>query len=141
MTSGRYPLERIAALRADTADERVRDLAAALAAETEAEAALATRTATVTRLEGARRDAARLDGPAPAWALARQAAWAIRLERDLTAARARRDAAQRDLAARRAEADAARAAAAQARAERTAVERHREDWDDRERKRRERAED
>ncbi|MBK9034683.1 MAG: hypothetical protein IPL61_26030 [Myxococcales bacterium] len=141
MASPRYPLARVGELRAEVATERVRDLASALADEVEAEAALAGTAAAVARLQAAIAAAGALAGPRPAWALAQRDAYAARLRRDLDRARAAQTSAAAALAERRTTTAAARGAAATARAERDTIERHRTDWDDAQRKTRERRED
>jgi hypothetical protein len=140
MAGPRYPLERVAALRADAAAATVRELAAALTDEADAEVALAGADDVVARAEAAVRGCT-LDGAGPAWALARRDAYRARLVRELGAARDRRAARAATLELRRHATALARALATTARAEREVVDRHRAGWSDARRKARERAED
>jgi|GEM_PF-2924824 len=139
MASSRYPLERVASLRADAASTTVRELAIALTAEAEAEQSLADSEAAVARAEARARVTD--DRGGPAWQLAQREAYRVRLRREVVAARARRDARVAALELRQRATAEARALATSARAEREVVERHRAEWTDAQRKARERAED
>ena len=137
----RYPLARVRELRADTATERTRALATALAGLADAEAAVLAIEARRARLRGTLTDATALTAPAPAWALAQRDAYASRLRRDLAAIDAALTTARALVATRTAEVETARTATAHARAERDTVDRHRADWNDAQRKARDRRED
>ena len=137
----RYPLARVRELRADTATERTRALATALAALADAESAVLAIEARRARLRGTLTDATALTAPAPAWALAQRDAYASRLRRDLAAIDAALTTARALVATRTAEVETARTATAHARAERDTVDRHRADWNDAQRKARDRRED
>ena len=144
--SPRYPLERLAEVRAMTAAGAAIDLAAALRGEAEAEAAVAEAVAAVTAAQVAARAVALLDhgdgaSPAPAWQVARQEAWATRLRRDVVRAQARLVQREAERGEWRGAVALAREQAVSARAEHQVVERHRERWEGAEKKKRERRED
>ncbi|MEZ4398690.1 MAG: hypothetical protein R3B06_01630 [Kofleriaceae bacterium] len=141
MASPRYPLERLAEVRADAAEQETLELARALADEGAAEAAVAQAEAVVAALRSRLTDASRVDDPVPAWRLRQHDAYRGRLVRDLDAARARHRAAAATLVRCQAATATARDRTAAARAERDAVDRHRSDWDDRQRKARDRADE
>lgn len=141
MAEPRYPLARVRELRADTATAQTRAQTRALAALTDAEAAVVALDARRARLQATLRDATALTAPAPAWALAQRDAYASRLRRELATFDAAITTARAHVVTRAAEVDAARAATATARAERDAVDRHRDDWHDAQRKARDRREE
>ncbi len=142
MVTSRYPLARLAELRAQRATGAAIDLAAALAGLAEAEAQVEAATAAVAAATAAARAMPLVGGAETAAPeVLRRAAYGERLRRDLERARAR-------LAIRQAERDEWQAAVVhaqgrmtEARAEHRVVERHRERWQDVAAKRRDRRED
>jgi hypothetical protein len=146
--SGAYPLERLAELRALRAAGAAIDLAAALRGEAAAEDEVRSARAAVEAARWAARGAALVGAPGPdddrgepAWQVARRAAWAVRLRRDVARAEARLADREAACAEWRQAVAQARDQATSARADNQVVERHRERWEDSERKRRERRED
>lgn len=140
--SNRYPLARLAEIRALRATGAAIDLAAALAGEAEAETDVAEARAAV----DAARTAARTftlaaTGSTPAWSVVQRDAYAIRLRREIDRSLVRLAACESDLAEWRATVESARDQAVTARAEHKVVERHRERWEDADKKKRERRED
>jgi hypothetical protein len=140
--SDRYPLARLAEIRALRATGAAIDLAAALAGEAEAEAEVADARAAVDAARGAAR-AATLTGETPlaAWQVAQREAYAIRLRRDVERAGERLRACEAELAEWRAAVAVARDHATSARADQKVVELHRDRWDAAAKKKRERRED
>ena len=140
--TNRYPLARLAELRAARATGAAIDLAAALAGETDAEADVTDARAAVDGARAAARAATlTTTESAPAWAVSRNDAYAIRLRREIDRAQARLATAETALAEWRATVSQARDQATAARADHKVVELHRERWDDAEKKKRERRED
>ena len=137
-----YPLAGLATVRGTRAEATALELGAALALERAAEAAVAA----AVRAHGASVTAARAatlidDAPQPAWAVARRAAYALRLRRDVDRARTALTARRAELTRAQALVAQARAHATEARGEREVVDRHRERWTDEQRRVRERRED
>ncbi|HVK78319.1 MAG TPA: hypothetical protein VM734_33670 [Kofleriaceae bacterium] len=127
----RYPLERLATLRAQRAAGAAIDLAAALRGEADAEAARAAAVERRDRAVAAARAIALSDGgAAPVWAISRREAYAIRLRRDADRAGEALAAREAELAGWRELVAAARAQMTEARAEREVVDRHRARWQD-----------
>lgn len=139
--TNRYPLARLAEIRALRATGAAIDLAAALAGETEAETEVAEARSAVETARAAARAATLTSGDSPAWLVARNAAYAIRLRREIERAQARLTSAEADLAEWRATVSHTRDQATSTRADHKVVEMHRERWDDAARKKRERRED
>ena len=140
--SGAYPLEQLAELRALRATGAAIDLAVALRGEAAAEAAVHEARAAVEAARAAAQAVTLVDGGSePAWQVARRAAWASRLRRDVTRAQARLADREAACAEWRQAVAQARDQATSARADNQVVERHRERWEETERKRRERRED
>jgi hypothetical protein len=140
--SDRYPLARLAEIRALRATGAAIDLAAALAGEAEAEAEVVDARAAVDAARGAAR-AATLTGETPlaAWQVAQREAYAIRLRREVERVVERLRACEAELAEWRGAVAAARENATAARADHKVVELHRDRWDAAEKKKRERRED
>jgi len=138
----RYPLARLAELRAQRATGAAIDLAAALAGEAEAEADVAEARVAVDAARAAARACSLTPAPAsPAWEVARRDAYALRLRRDVDRACAHLAACAQALAEWRAAVSDARAHAIAARADHKVVELHRDRWEDAAKKKRERRED
>ena len=140
--TNRYPLARLAEIRAQRATGAAIDLAVALAGEAEAETEVAEARAAVETARTLARGAT-LTGvaAAPAWDAVRREAYAIRLRREVERAQGRLAAHETDLAEWRAVVAQARDQATSARADHKVVELHRERWEDADKKRRERRED
>lgn len=138
----RYPLARLAEIRALRATGAAIDLAAALAGETEAEAEVAEARAGVEAARGAAR-AATLTGETPlaAWQVVQREAYAIRLRREVQRAEERLKVCEAELAEWRGAVEAARVSATAARADVKIVELHRDRWETAAKKKRERRED
>lgn len=134
-----YPLAALSTVRDQRAHATALDLGAALADEARAQAAVDA--ASARRAAGARAaQAATLveDQPLPAWAIARRAAYAVRLRRDLERATAALASAQDDLSRAQAVVTAARGHATLARGEREVVDRHQARWTEAQRRARDR---
>jgi hypothetical protein len=138
----RYPLAKLAEIRALRATGAAIDLAAALAGETEAEQAAADARAAVDAARGAAR-AVTLTGETPlaAWQVAQREAYAIRLRRDVQRAEDRLATYETELAEWRSAVAAARDQSTSARADQKVVELHRDRWETAAKKKRERRED
>jgi hypothetical protein len=140
--TNRYPLARLAEIRALRATGAAVDLAEALAGERDAETEVAEAQAAVEAARAAARAAALVVGDAvAAWAVAQREAYAIRLRRDVERAGARLAAREAELAEWRATVAQARETAVAARADQKVVELHRDRWEDAAKKKRERRED
>lgn len=140
--TNRYPLARLAEIRSLRATGAAIDLAAALAGESEAETEVTEGRARVEAARAAARAATLTNrDAAPAWQVAQNEAYAIRLRREVERAQARLAACEADLAEWRAAVAHAREQATAARADHKIVELHRERWDDAAKKKRERRED
>lgn len=139
----RYPLARLAELRALRATGAAIDLAEALAGEAEAEREVADAGGAVEQARAAARGAAVLAGEKPArvWEIARNDAYAIRLRREVQRAEVRLRECERELAEWRETVASAREQATAARGEQRVVEMHRERWEEAVKKKRERRED
>ena len=140
--TNRYPLARLAEIRALRATGAAIDLAAALAGESAAETEVTEARASLEAARAAAREFS-LTGAdsAPAWSIVQREAYAIRLRRDIERAQVRLAACEADLAEWRAAVAHARDQATAARADHKIVELHRERWDDAAKKKRERRED
>ncbi len=143
--TNRYPLARLAEIRALRATGAAVDLAAALAGERDAEAEVTEARADVEAARAAARGATLVAGEAgaatAAWAVAQREAYAIRLRRDVERACARLTAREAELAEWRATVALARDTAISTRADQKVVELHRDRWEDAAKKKRERRED
>jgi hypothetical protein len=140
--TNRYPLARLAEIRALRATGAAVDLAEALAGERDAETEVAEAQAAVEAARAAARAAALVVGDAAAaWAVAQREAYAIRLRRDVERVGARLAAREAELAEWRATVAQARETAVAARADQKVVELHRDRWEDAAKKKRERRED
>jgi hypothetical protein len=142
--TNRYPLARLAEIRALRATGAAVDLAEALAGERDAEAEVADARAEVEAARAAARAATLVageSGSAAAWAVAQREAYAIRLRRDVERASARLVQREAELAEWRETVAQARAAVISTRADQKVVELHREKWEDAAKKKRERRED
>ncbi|HUQ02279.1 MAG TPA: hypothetical protein VM261_07255 [Kofleriaceae bacterium] len=141
----RYPLARLAEIRALRATGAAVDLAEALAGERDAEAEVAEARAAVEAARVAARAATLVADAAGAssamWAVVQREAYAIRLRRDVERAIARVTAREAELAEWRATVAQARETMISTRADQKVVERHREQWEDAAKKKRERRED
>lgn len=135
----RYPLAELATLRGTRAQATALELGEALAAEVRAVAAVEVAAARQAACVAAARAATLLDGePLAAAAVARRAAYALRLRRDVERASAHLAARQTELGRARAAVAQARGQVVDARGEREVVERHRERWTDARRRARDR---
>lgn len=140
--TNRYPLARLAEIRALRATGAAIDLAAALAGEADAEAEAAEARAAVEQARAASRAFPLTPAtPSPAWAVARRDAYALRLRRDVDRALAHLATCEAALAEWRSTVSHARDQAIAARAEKKVVELHRDRWQDAAKKKRERRED
>jgi hypothetical protein len=140
--SDRYPLAKLAEIRALRATGAAIDLAAALGGETEAESEVEDARRALDASRAAAR-AATLTGATPvaAWQVAQREAYAIRLRREVERAQVRLAECEAALAEWRETVAAAREHATAARAEKKVVELHRDRWDAAAKKKRERRED
>jgi hypothetical protein len=140
--TNRYPLARLAEIRALRATGAAVDLAEALAGERDAETEVAEAQAAVEAARAAARAAPLVVGDsAAAWDVARREAYGFRLRRDVERAGARLVAREAELAEWRATVAQARETAVSARADQKVVELHRDRWEDAAKKKRERRED
>ena len=143
--TNRYPLARLAEIRALRATGAAVTQAEALAGERDAETEVAEARAAVDAARAAARGATLVAGEvgaaAAAWSVAQREADAIRLRREIERASARLAAREAELAEWRATVAQVRDAAIAARADHRVVELHREKWEDAAKKKRERRED
>ncbi len=138
----RYPLERLAELREVRATGAAIDLAAALGGEAAADAEVTAARAAVEAARAAARGVPLAGATAvPAWAVIQREAWAMRLRRELARCQARLAAVEAERDEWRTAVALGREQATSARADHQVVERHRERWEDGERKKRERREE